>query len=232
MRSQRPGASVGLGGLSTAGTNYIVDGMNNMISRAGDAREDVPQSAIQEFKVIVTQSPAEYGGRVGGVVNVVTKGGGNRCRRSLRVLPEQDLNRVDLYAQQSHDQLGTPIPDFSRNQFGGAVGGPLIKDRLHFYTRSNEPTIRSTSPSTRASPGPTRHSRGRSRAARWRTSSSRAATCRSARRSTRFSATSGRMKTTSASRAARRRRRSGRPTRAFPASRTSPAIPGSFRRGC
>jgi len=135
VRSQRPGATVGLGGLSTAGTNYIVDGMNNMISRAGDAREDVPQSAIQEFKVIVSQSPAEYGGRVGGVVNVVTKGDGNQLRgEAFEFFRNKNLNRVDLYTQQNHDQLGTPIPDFSRNQFGGAVGGPLIKDRLHFYT--------------------------------------------------------------------------------------------------
>jgi outer membrane receptor protein involved in Fe transport len=134
VRAQRPGATVGLGSLSTAGTNYIVDGMNNMISRAGDAREDVPQSAIQEFKVIVSQSPAEYGGRVGGVVNVVTKGGTNQTHgEGFEFFRDKSLNRVDLYTQQNHDQLGTPIPDFSRNQFGGAVGGPLIQDRVHYY---------------------------------------------------------------------------------------------------
>ena len=118
VRAQRPGATVGLGGLSTAGTNFIVDGMNNMISRAGDAREDVPQSAIREFKVIVSQPPAEYGGRVGGVVNVVTKSGTNLFRgEAFEFFRDKSLNRVDLYAQQAHDQLGTPISDFRRDQF-------------------------------------------------------------------------------------------------------------------
>ena len=59
-RAQRPGANVGAGGMTTAGTNYIVDGLNNMISRAGDAREDMPQSAVQEFRVHTSQMPAEY----------------------------------------------------------------------------------------------------------------------------------------------------------------------------
>ena len=108
--------------------------MNNMISRAGDAREDMPQSAIQEFKVIVSQAPAEYGGRVGGVVNVVTKSGAQPVRgEAFEFFRDKSLNRVDLYTQQNHDQLGTPIPDFRRDQFGGAVGGPLVKDRLHFF---------------------------------------------------------------------------------------------------
>ena len=42
-RPRRPGANVGIGGISLAGTNYIVDNMNNMTLRAGDSREDIPQ---------------------------------------------------------------------------------------------------------------------------------------------------------------------------------------------
>jgi hypothetical protein len=133
-RAQRPGATVGIASLNTAGTNYIVDGMNNMISRAGDAREDVPQAAIQEFKVIVSQPPAEYGGRVGGVVNVVTKSGTNRFSgEGFEFFRNKSLNKVDEYTQQNHDQLGTPIPDFRRDQFGGAFGGPIVANRLHFF---------------------------------------------------------------------------------------------------
>ena len=44
-----------------------------MISRGGDPRDNLPQSVIQEFKVITSQAPAEYGDRTGGVVSVVTK---------------------------------------------------------------------------------------------------------------------------------------------------------------
>ena len=166
-RAQRPGASVGLGGLSTAGTNYIVDGMNNMISRAGDAREDIPQSAIQEFKVIVSQAPAEYGGRVGGVVNVVTKSGGNQFHgEGFEFFRDKSLNRVDRYAQQNHDTAGAPIPDFRRDQFGGRLADqccspdPLLlvvrADRrsgvLHRQHRQAQNAHRSKAPSGRFAP--------------------------------------------------------------------------------
>jgi len=49
-RARRPGASVGIGGISLAGTNYIVDNMNNMTLRTGDSREDLPQATVQEFR--------------------------------------------------------------------------------------------------------------------------------------------------------------------------------------
>ena len=49
----------------------------NMSTKAGEPRQDFPQAAIQEFKVFTSQPPAEYGGRAGGVVNVVTKSGTN-----------------------------------------------------------------------------------------------------------------------------------------------------------
>jgi outer membrane receptor protein involved in Fe transport len=133
-RARRPGANIGVGGISTAGTNYIVDGMNNMISRAGDAREDIPQGAIQEFKVIVSQAPAEYGGRVGGVVNVVTKSGTNQFSgQAFEYFRDKSLNRVDRYQQAAQDTLGASKPDFRRNQFGAAVGGPVLQNRVHFF---------------------------------------------------------------------------------------------------
>ena len=133
-RAQRPGANIGIGGVSVAGTNYIVDGMNNMISRMGDAREDIPQAAIQEFRVIVSQAPAEYGGRVGGVVSVVTKSGGNQYDgEAFEFTRNKDLNRVDSFTQAADEQAGVSAPNFERNQYGFSIGGPIIKDRLHFY---------------------------------------------------------------------------------------------------
>ncbi len=133
-RPRRPGANVGIGGISSAGTNYIGDGMNNNTLRAGDTREDIPQGAVREFRVIVSQAPAEFGGRVGGVVNIVTKGGGNLFSgEAFEFFRDKSLNRVDKFQQEQHDQLGTPINDFHRNQFGVTVGGPIVTNRLHFF---------------------------------------------------------------------------------------------------
>jgi hypothetical protein len=142
QRPQRPGASVGTGGLTAAATNYIVDGLNNMISRAGDAREDLPQSAIQEFKVHVSQMPAEFGGRAGGVVNVVTKAGTNAFSGEVfEYFRHKALNRMDRFQQQRHDEFGEPEPDFRRHQFGGTLGGPIVRDRLHFFVTAERTDI-------------------------------------------------------------------------------------------
>jgi hypothetical protein len=106
-RAQRPGANVGAGGITTAGTNYIVDGLNNMISRAGDAREDLPQSAVQEFRVHTSQMPAEYGGRSGGVVNVVTRSGTNVFHgEAFEQFRHKSLSRSDRFEQARRDAVG------------------------------------------------------------------------------------------------------------------------------
>ncbi len=142
QRPQRPGASVGTGSLTAAATNYIVDGLNNMISRAGDAREDLPQSAIQEFKVHVSQMPAEFGGRAGGVVNVVTKSGTNTYAGEVfEYFRDKILNRMNTFQQQRHDQFGDPKPGFRRHQFGGTFAGPVIHDRLHFFASAERTDI-------------------------------------------------------------------------------------------
>jgi hypothetical protein len=232
-RAQRPGASVGLGGLSTAGTNYIVDGMNNMISRAGDAREDIPQSAIQEFKVIVSQAPAEYGGRVGGVVNVVTKSGANQLNgEAFEFFRDKSLNRVDLYTQQNHDLQGTPIPDFSRHQFGGSVGGPVLLNRLHFYAsveRTDDQqffTVKTGKPQYYSSVEGVFQGGSLANSFFGRTD------LQINSRSTPSSGTSSRSRPTSASRLAAPRPRSDRPIPAYRGSRISAGTPGWCRRTC
>jgi hypothetical protein len=134
VRAKRPNANVGSGGMGVNATNYLVDGMSNMISRAGDARDNIPQAAIQEFNVILSQPPAEYGGRSGGVVSVQTKSGTNRFGgEAFEYFRHKDLNRMDEFQQALHDTAGTPKPNYRRDQNGVAFGGPIIKDRLHFF---------------------------------------------------------------------------------------------------
>src|SRR5258705_3078894 len=71
-RPRRSNAQVGAGTLQFT-SNSLADGTMNMSTKAGEPRQDFPQAAIQEFKVFTSQPPAEYGGRAGGVVKVVTK---------------------------------------------------------------------------------------------------------------------------------------------------------------
>jgi outer membrane receptor protein involved in Fe transport len=135
-RAQRPDANVGFGDQNVAATNYLVDGLTNMISGAGDPRDNIQQASIQEFKVIISQAPAEYGGRSGGVVTLVTKSGTNNLHgEAFEFFRDHYINRVDYYTQLQHDSDPSlyPIEPFNRNQFGGAVGGPILKNRLHYF---------------------------------------------------------------------------------------------------
>ena len=117
-----------------AATNYLVDGLENMISGAGDPRDNIPEGAIQEFKVTLNQSPAEFGGRAGGVVSVATKSGTNSFHgEAFEYFRDHYINESDEYSQAYADANGTPIAPFSRNQFGGTAGGAIIKDRLHYF---------------------------------------------------------------------------------------------------
>jgi hypothetical protein len=133
-RTIRPDANVGDGTYLTGATNYLVDGLNNMISGVGDPRDNIPEAAVQEFKIITSQQTAEYGQRTAGVVSLATKSGTNQIHgEAFEYFRDHYINRVDEYTQENHNTLGIPIPPFSRNQYGGAVGGPIIKDRLHFF---------------------------------------------------------------------------------------------------
>ncbi len=82
--------------------------------------------AIQEFSVQGTNMSAEYGNAVGGVVNVVTKSGTNSIHGdAFEFVRNGDMNARNFFAP-TQDQI-------KRNQFGGAVGGPIQKDHLFYF---------------------------------------------------------------------------------------------------
>ena len=82
---------------------------------------------IQEFRVEANAYPAEFGRNFGGQMNVITKSGTNTLRGSAYEFHRNDA----LDAANYFDVAGKP--DFTRNQFGGAVGGPLMRDRLFYF---------------------------------------------------------------------------------------------------
>ena len=131
-RPRRSNAQVGAGTLQFT-SNSLADGTMNMSTKAGEPRQDFPQAAIQEFKVFTSQAPAEYGGRAGGVINVVTKSGTNTFGgEGSEYLRNKAMNKVDKFTQAAIDaHQGTDR--YNRHVFGGAFGGPLVMNRLHFF---------------------------------------------------------------------------------------------------
>jgi hypothetical protein len=83
--------------------------------------------AVREFNVLTDTYSAEYGKRAGAQVSVVTQSGGNQVHGAMF----EFLRNSALDARNFFDQ--GPAPPFRRNQFGGALGGPLKKDRLFLF---------------------------------------------------------------------------------------------------
>lgn len=132
--NRRTNVNVGAGGLTNFATNYLVDGVHNMMSKSGEVRVDLPQSAIQEMKVMTTQASAEYGGRLGGVVSMLSKSGTNQYHgETFYQFRDKALNALSRIEKERKEQLGSAKPDFRRNQFGLGFGGPIVQNRLHFF---------------------------------------------------------------------------------------------------
>jgi len=83
--------------------------------------------AIREFNILTDSYPAEYGKRAGGQVVIVTQSGTNALRGSVF----EFLRNSALDARNFFDQAF--VPPFRRNQFGGALGGPIKKDKLFLF---------------------------------------------------------------------------------------------------
>lgn len=123
---------VGGGGYFYA-NGFMIDGVRNTWAEQGEPRQNFPEGAVSEFKVYVNEYPAEYGLYMGGLVSVETKKGSNAFHgEAFEFWRNEALNRDNKFQVEAEQAEHTSNP-FNRNQFGGDIGGPIIKDRAHFY---------------------------------------------------------------------------------------------------
>ncbi len=137
------GAGYAINGMRSSSTDILLDGSENVSSFTARVGQTVPLDSVQEFSVLTNNFTAEYGRASGGVVNLVTKSGSNAFHGSA-----YEYNRVsDLSANTfQNDANGTPKGVFTRNDFGFAVGGPVIKNKLFFFNNTEWIRVRSSSP--------------------------------------------------------------------------------------
>ena len=110
--------------------NYQIDGGDNNDDTVGGLLQLFPLEAIQEFNMITSRFKAEYGRSNGGVMNVVTKSGTNSPSGSFF----ESFRDKSMNAESESEKLAnTGKQDYRRNQFGGSFGGPIEKDRAHFF---------------------------------------------------------------------------------------------------
>ena len=129
VRARKANSNIGAGAF-TNGSALLVDGVWNKEGNTGEPRQDFPQSSIQEFKVYLSQSPAEYGWTAGGAVSMATKSGTNQLHgEGFEFYRNKAMNTIDPFVKAAGQQK----PNFSRHQFGGAIGGPVVQDKIHFF---------------------------------------------------------------------------------------------------
>ena len=90
------------------------------------AAVDITLEAVKEFQIVASGANAEFGRTGGGVVNVITKSGTNNIHGSAF-----EYFRTEGLTAATSD--GQPLDNFQRNQFGGSLGGPIIKDKVFFF---------------------------------------------------------------------------------------------------
>jgi hypothetical protein len=127
------GQQLTISGARPQQNNYRLDGVS-----LNDYANGAPGSvlggslgvdAIQEFSVLTSNYSAEYGKTSGGVVNAITRSGTNQFHGS----GYEFIRNNHLDARNFFDDPTQPTPPFKRNQFGGAIGGPIIKNRTFFF---------------------------------------------------------------------------------------------------
>ena len=120
--------------------NYQIDGGDNNDDTVGGLLQLFPLEAIQEFNFLTSRYKAEYGRSNGGVMNIVTKSGTNDYRGSVfELFRDKSMNATT----ETEKRGAIEKQDYRRNQFGGSVGGPILRDRAHFFAaveRTNQDT--------------------------------------------------------------------------------------------
>jgi hypothetical protein len=136
--SESGGGSLSVNGLPPEANDFIFDGIDNNETLVNTVIFFTPADALQEFNVVTNVAPAEFGRAGGGIISSTLHSGTNQFHGSAFWFHRDE----DLDSKFFFDAGAKPI--FARNQFGGTLGGPIIKDKLFFFVdyqglRLNQP---------------------------------------------------------------------------------------------
>jgi hypothetical protein len=132
------GNDVTIGGNRPQGNNYRLDGISvndNTSGAPGSITGGVMGvDAVQEFSVVTSNAPADYGKTSGGVINAASRSGTNAFHgTAYEFLRNNKLDTRNFFDKLKDSSGNLIVPPFRRNLFGGSAGGPVIKNHTFFF---------------------------------------------------------------------------------------------------
>jgi hypothetical protein len=122
--------------------NNILDGVTNMQDWLGEIAINLKSDAVQEFNIMSGVIPAQFGYTAGGVINVVTRSGGNSVHGSAYEFFRNDaLDAVQAYPRPAFGKQETRY-----NNYGGTLGGPIIRNKMFLFGNYEQYNYASTQP--------------------------------------------------------------------------------------
>jgi len=132
-----PNSGLNIGGARARSNMVSVDGADAVDNSVNGIRATVSQEAVQEFQMVLSNYNAEYGRATGGVINIVTKSGGNEFHGDAFVFGRnKSFQARNPFSGQIDPATGDLVPvkqPYTRIQTGLTLGGPIKRDKTFFF---------------------------------------------------------------------------------------------------
>lgn len=131
------GTGPSVGGQRPTSNNFMIEGIDNNNKSVPGPLVTVPSDAVSEFSSLQNQYSAEYGHSNGGQFNQIVKSGTNQFHGVVYEYSQnRDYNAIDAGTARSERAAGTAVTRarYDDNRFGGQVGGPILKNKLFFFS--------------------------------------------------------------------------------------------------
>jgi len=126
---QQTGPLPNVGGQRSGHNIYLLDGVKITDELFNNLVINPSVDSIQEFRIQKSMYPAEFGGKASALINVATRAGSNMFRGSVFEFHRNEAFDAPNYFHPRDE----PLPRLRQNQFGGALGGPVVRDRTFFF---------------------------------------------------------------------------------------------------
>src|SRR5206468_5449010 len=125
--------AVSVNGMDSRNNNYMLDGANNnddVIGQRAGSQARTPVEAIAEFQVVTNQYDAEFGRTTGAIINAISKQGTNAFHGvGAALVQDASMTRPDFFVKQN----GLTKPDTRLQTYRANIGGPIVRDKAHFF---------------------------------------------------------------------------------------------------